>query len=417
MKKILLLIGVVSGLAVVSVGFIQRQAQPTDAAEYIYTAVERGSIAVTVSSTGTLAARETIEVGTQVSGLIEVVRADYNAIVQRGQLLALIETEALDANVKDAQATLERAQAQLAEAEAEWQRNRPLYDQGYISEREFQPVQTARATAKASVASAEALVAKALQNRRNAEIRAPIDGVVIERAVEAGQTVAASFNTPRLFVLAESLDQMEILVDVDESDIGLIALGMDVTFEVPAYPGMFFKGSTTSIRLQPKTIQNVVTYTVVVQAENREGKLLPGMTATVDFHVEQASDVWVVPMAALEVKPTTDMATALQEHIDGASDAWKQVWSQMQQVRTESSWTLPDGVALLWYQDALDWQALPVRVGLTDGVHAEVTPLGPNSAALQAGLSVVERVTQGPRDASRLPGFLPRRDNPPTMNL
>lgn len=406
-KKLSIGIGLVA-MGVLLIGFINQRVPERAQTQYVFTEVQRGTLTLSVSSTGTLSARETIEVGTQVSGMLEEVRIDYNDAVRQGQLLALIETEALDANLRDAEAGLARAQAQLEEAEAELARNQPLHASGYISEREFQPIRTVRASAEASVVSAEAAVAKAKQNRRNAEIRAPIDGVVIERAVEEGQTVAASFNTPRLFVLAESLEQMEILVDVDESDIGLITPGMPVVFAVPAYPEQLFIGMTESIRLQPQTIQNVVTYTVVVRAENIDGKLLPGMTATVDFQVEQVSNVLYVPLATLDVRPTAAMRDQAPRGVEANADVLP--------VR-DLDGGMPEGMAMLWYQAEAQWHAIPVMQGLSDGIYAEVTPLGPGASALEVGLTVVERVQVNKGKDTRLPGFLPSREGPRGMNL
>lgn len=403
------IVGVVLGvLGMLLIGMLARRAPENVQAQYVFTNVERGTITLSVSSTGTLSARETVEVGTQVSGLVKAVHVDYNDRVRQGQLLALIETETLDANLRDAEAGLTRAEAQLEEAQAEWTRNQPLHASGYIAEREFQPIRTALAAAQASVVSAEASVAKAKQNRRNAEIRAPIDGIVIERTVEEGQTIVASFNTPRLLVLAESLEHMEILVDVDESDIGLIRSGMPVAFVVPAYPEQVFTGVTESIRLQPQTIQNVVTYTVVVRAENVEGKLLPGMTATVDFQIEQASDVLYVPLATLDVRPTEAMQAKRERHAASNADV-------VPVASTEAS--AGEGASLLWYQEEERWHSIPVMQGLSDGVYAEVTPLGPGASALEAGLAVVERVQTGSGKDTKLPGFLPPRGGPQGMNM
>ena len=259
--------------------------------------VRRGDLVATVSATGALSAVGTVEVGTQLSGMLAQVFADFNDRVSAGDMLAVLDTEALDAVVMDSEASVNRsratlrqteaelsraqslltqARAQHAEAQAIFERNQLLFDEGAISVQEYTTRQTAAkttiagvqsseaqvaaaeagiASAQAAVSSAEARLAQVQKNRRNAEIRAPISGVVIERTVESGQTVAASFATPKLFIIAEDLAEMEILAHVDESDIGLVESGQSVEFTVAAYPGRTFAGVVRERRLQPQTIQ------------------------------------------------------------------------------------------------------------------------------------------------------------------
>jgi len=270
---------------------------------YATAPVIRGDLERTVSSTGTLAAVETVEVGTEVSGTIARVEADFNDQVNKGQILAELKQDLFQAAVTEAEAAVARARADLALAERELLRNRPLFEQKYISELEFLPFQINRDKAQASLASSEASLARARTNLANTVIRSPIDGTVIQRSIDAGQTVAASLNTPTLFIIARDLTRMQIEADVDETDIGQIREGQQVRFSVQSYPDRNFTGSVRQVRLQPEVVSNVVTYTVIVDADNAERLLLPGMTATVDFIVEQARDVLLVPNAALRFKP------------------------------------------------------------------------------------------------------------------
>jgi len=265
--------------------------------------VQRGSLERTVSSTGTLAAVETVTIGTEVSGTIEQVLADFNDTVHKGQVLAALKQDLFVAAVDEAQAGVDRARADLQLAESELERNRALYDKGYLTEQEFLPLQIDAQKSRAALASATASLKRARTNQRNAVIRSPIDGTVIQRSVDAGQTVAASLNTPELFVIARDLKRMQIEADVDETDIGQIAPGQQVRFTVQSYPERNFTGQVLQVRLQPETVQNVVTYTVIVEAGNNEGLLLPGMTATVDFVVERIEDALLVPNAALRFTP------------------------------------------------------------------------------------------------------------------
>ncbi len=263
--------------------------------------ISRGDVTVTISSTGSLAAEGTVDVGTQVSGTIDSVLVDYNDTVRKGQILATLNQELFKAELSVAKANVASAKAKLDQAQAEYNRNKVLYDKRYISDVEFLVFKTDLSTAEADLISKKASLSRAQTNLEYTVIHSPIDGTVIERSIEQGQTVAASLSTPTLFTIAKDLAQMQIEVDVDESDIGLIKVGQSAEYEVAAYPDQTFTGVVEQIRLQPQTISNVVTYTVVVKSENKSGVLLPGMTATVDFIVSQEQDSLLVPDSALSV--------------------------------------------------------------------------------------------------------------------
>jgi HlyD family secretion protein len=263
-------------------------------------AIQQGDLEVTVACTGSLQAMGTVEVGTEVSGTIKNVLVDYNDQVKKGQILAELDLELFDTEGARTRAETQRAAALLRQAEAEYRRNRPLLEEGHLSAKEFLDYETSLATAKADLLTAQAAQKKAETNLRKASIRSPIDGTVIERQIEKGQTVAASFNTPTLFILAEDLDRMEIEADVDESDIGQIRQGQKVRFTVQAYPDETFSGTVSQIRLNPTEESNVVTYTVVINSDNEKGLLLPGMTATIDFIVAAADNALLAPNAALQ---------------------------------------------------------------------------------------------------------------------
>jgi HlyD family secretion protein len=273
---------------------------------YRFATIERGNIQQTVSATGTLNAVKTVQVGTQVSGQVAAEFADFNDHVKKGQLLARIDPTLQQQAVRDAQAQLARAQAQLIQARAEYNRNAELARQKFISASEFGTIQVNLAVAQTGVRSAEVTLDKARQNLSYTNIYAPIDGVVVERNVDVGQTVAASLSAPTLFLIAQDLSQMEILAAVDESDIGSIKAGQAVQFSVQAYPNRIFTGLVNEVRLQSKLQDNVVSYTVVVKVDNANGQLLPGMTATVQFITGSATDVLTVPNAALRYKPSAE---------------------------------------------------------------------------------------------------------------
>jgi HlyD family secretion protein len=223
--------------------------------------------------------------------------------VGKGQILAILDPTLFEASVTEADGNLKKAETELALARAKDTRNKPLYAKGHISEEEYLPIRSAVKTAEAAVTATEAALKRARANLNYATIRSPINGTVIERSVEAGQTIAASLNTPTLFVIAEDLSRMQIKTNVDESDIGRVHENIPVRFTVQTHQGQTFTGRVTRIRLQPKTISNVVNYTVVVDAENGEGLLLPGMTATVDLVVGKAENVLLVANSALRFTP------------------------------------------------------------------------------------------------------------------
>jgi HlyD family secretion protein len=265
--------------------------------------VSLGNFELTVASTGTMAAVETVEIGTQVSGTINEIKVDYNDTVKEGDVLAILDQSLFKVAIKNAQAGLLKAQAELKQAENEYKRNKPLYEKGYLSEEEFLPIDTEVATQKASLLSAEATLQQAEIDLEHTVISSPIDGTVIDRSVDAGQTVAASLSTPTLFLVARDLSHMQIETNVDETDIGQIQKGQQVRFSVQSYADQTFTGAVRQIRLQPETVDNVVTYTVIVEAANESGFLLPGMTATVDFVVYDAKNALLVPVAALQFNP------------------------------------------------------------------------------------------------------------------
>jgi HlyD family secretion protein len=305
-KTMVIVVCVVAAVAV-GIGLIRHVRSSKNGGTMQFSEVKRGDIENTVSSTGTLSAVNSVDVGAQVSGIIDSLYVDFNSTVKAGQVLAVLDTTITASQVFDARAGLLRARAQLDQAKAEYDRNKPLFESGYLSATEFVSFKTSYDAAIASYRSAEAALQRALRNLEYTTITSPIDGTVIQRNVDAGQTIQASFQAPTLFIIATDLKSMQIEVNVDESDIGLIKEGMRVDFTVQAYPDDTFPGTVRQVRLQPTTLQNVVNYTVVVDASNESGKLLPGMTATVDFIIEEKKDVLLVPNSALQFKP--DQAT------------------------------------------------------------------------------------------------------------
>ena len=286
--------------------FLVRGKDGDEAAAFRTAEVTRGDLSSSVSATGSLGAVTTVQVGTQVSGQVSAIYADFNDQVKKGQLLARIDPTLAEQGVQDAQAGLDRARAELQAAQADYSRNRPLYDAKVITATEFQGYETKLRVAQADLKSAQVTMQRAQRNLGYTEIYAPIDGIVVERNVDVGQTVAASFSAPQLFLIANDLSKMQILANVDESDIGEIHQGQPVTFTVQSFADRTFRGTVKQVRLQSKTTENVVNYTAVVEVDNPGGTLLPGMTATVDFETGSARAALLVPNSALRFTPSDD---------------------------------------------------------------------------------------------------------------
>lgn len=361
-KKILILITLVALVA----GSYLLFRKPESEVTFTTASVTRGDILQTVSATGTIQAVNTVDVGTQVSGTINSIRVDYNSFVKKGQVIATIDPTLFKAEVNKAKADLASAKAGVAESQADlneanrdYKRKKTLFDKDFIAESELDTaltaVETSRArlqSARASVQQAQAGLDKAQANLNYTTIAAPLDGVVVGKDVSEGQTVAASYSTPTLFTIAEDLTQMQVEADVDEADIGYVKDGMKVTFSVDTYPEDTFLGYVYQIRLQPETVENVVTYTVVIRVDNPEMKLKPGMTANVNVEVASARDILKVPTAAFRFTPPTSEEK-------GKGNGRKRYSGPV--------------VWVLQKDDEHPMKAVPVTIGLTDGSFTEVS--------------------------------------------
>ncbi len=266
------------------------------------TTVTTGNITRTVTATGTLESKTSVDVGTQVTGIIDKLYVDYNDEVTQGQLIAEIEKTLLDSELKSADANMESARLTYEYTKTNYERDKALHDKQLISDYEFDTSKKDYEVAKTSYEKAKADRVKAAKNLNYAEIYSPIDGIVISREVEVGQTVVSSMNVANLYVIAD-LDNMRVIGDVDEADIGEVKVGQNVTFTVDAYPNDEFHGVVTQVRLNPTTESNVVTYEVVVDTPNPEHKLIPGLTANLTIYTVEEKDVTVVPSAALRFTP------------------------------------------------------------------------------------------------------------------
>ncbi|WP_346853933.1 efflux RND transporter periplasmic adaptor subunit [uncultured Draconibacterium sp.] len=333
----------------------------------------QGTISNSVEATGTLEAITTVEVGTQVSGIVEKLFVDYNSYVKKGQLLAKIDTTNLAAQLEQSQATLDNAKAELDYQQATYDRMAPLNEKQLISQTDYDQTVYNLNKARASYNSALAQHKKNQINLDYALIYSPIDGVVLNKEVEEGQTVAASFSTPTLFSIANDLTQMQVEADIDEADIGQIKEGQRVEFTVDAYPLTIFEGKVTQLRWEPTVTNNVVTYTIIVDAPNPDYKLMPGMTATIKVFVLEKNDILVVPSKALRFSPDQKLLMSYMSQQGGAKpekDGAPQMapGGEMPPQNMDSK----DAPKMVWVKEGTTIHPVPVELGLDDDINAEI---------------------------------------------
>lgn len=353
-KKIIILS--VSLLAIVAILWLCFGTRSKGASYIIETAtVTRGDVSEAVTATGTIEPVTQVEVGTQVSGIIDKLYADYNSIVTKGQLIAEMDKITLQSELTSQQATYDGAKAEYEYQEKNYLRNKALHEKQLISDTEFEESAYNYAKAKSEFESSEANLAKAKRNLAYATITSPIDGVVISRAVEEGQTVAAGFETPTLFTIAADLTQMQVIADVDEADIGGVKEGQRVSFTVDAYPNSTFEGFVTQVRLEATEESNVVTYEVVISAHNPDLKLKPGLTANITIYTDERRNVVNIPIKALRFVPDpVDDNTPIPE-------------GTLQQ-----DTPVNDSLKIVWIQEGTTWEPRQITVGMDNGVNIEV---------------------------------------------
>jgi HlyD family secretion protein len=322
--------------------------------------IEQGDIQVSVTSTGSLQAVLTVLVGTQVSGTVAAIYVDFNSHVKKGQVVARIDTTLLKAAQADALANQEKAGALSKQASEELKRTQALFARTLVSQADLDQATANAHVATANLNSAKAQADRARINLKFATIVSPIDGIVLSRAVDVGQTVAASFNTPTLFTIAGDLRQMQVQASVDEADIGKIALRQKVTFAVDAYPDSTFEGQVQQIRLQPTTVQNVVTYIVIIDVPNPNLKLMPGMTANLTIVVAHKENVLLAPASALRFKlPPVKMNTSESKQEKSPQPAHRH--------------DKVDGPDKVFVLENGKLKPIFVKTGLSDGTHTEIT--------------------------------------------
>ena len=332
--------------------------------DFTYTEVEAAvqDVTTSVTATGTIEPVTSVDVGTQVSGIVSKLYVDYNSVVKAGDVIAELDRTNLMSELNSAQANLKSSQSDLDYQKTNYERFKALYDKGLISANDYEQARLSYIKAQQEVTNRKESVKKAQTNLGYATITSPIDGVVLKKEVEEGQTVASSFNTPTLFTIARDLTDMRVIADVDEADIGEVKEGQRVSFTVDAFPNDTFQGAVTQVRQQPTTESNVVTYEVVISAPNQDLKLKPGLTANVVIYTLEMPGVLAIPNKALRFKPSEAMLNEGETITD------------------------TDSPVKVWTKEGPNLKAIAIKTGVTNGTLTQVT------SGLQAGTKVVTDV-------------------------
>lgn len=322
----------------------------TERIKYAYTTaqVEKTDITTSVTATGTIEPVTSVDVGTQVSGIVSKIYVDYNSVVKAGQVIAELDRTNLTSELSSAQASLRSAQSELEYQKSNYTRYKNLYDKGLISANNYDQARLSYAKAQQSVAQQQESVKKAQTNLGYATITSPIDGVVLSKEVEEGQTVASSYSTPTLFVIARDLTDMRVIANVDEADIGDVKTGQRVVFTVDAFPTDTFEGTVTQVRQEATTSSNVVTYEVVISAPNDKFKLKPGLTANVTIFTLEQKNVLAVPSKALRFTP---------------SEATLNEGETITDVKAPTK---------VWVKEKNQLKAIAVKTGITNGTLTQI---------------------------------------------
>lgn len=339
--------------------------------DYETARVEKATIGNSVTATGTIEPVTKVEVGTQVSGIIDKIYVDYNSVVHKGQIIAELDKTNLMSELNSAKSNLAGAKSDLDYQRANYKRIKALYDKELVSGNEYDTALLSLRQAESTYAQRKEAVSKAQTNLGYAIITSPIDGIIISKAVEEGQTVAASYSTPTLFTIAQDLTDMRVIADVDEADIGEVEVGQRVSFTVDAYPGETFEGKVTQVRLEATTESNVVTYEVVISASNKDLKLKSGLTANVTIFTLERNNIVSVPTKALRFTPTKEMLNP-GEKIEDCQGAHK-----------------------VWVREGKTLKAYAVKTGITNGTRTQIV------SGIKEGAEVIVEMKAASADAEQ----------------
>lgn len=356
----------------------------------------------TVTATGTIEPVETVEVGTQVSGKVVTIYVDYNSVVKKGDMLAELDKLTLNESLSRAKANLESSESQLRYAKSTFERTQQLYENKAATLADYEAAQNTYTQAQMSKKNAQAQYDQAKVDLSYAEIYSPIDGVVLDRAVEVGQTVAASFSTPTLFTLANDLTRMQVEANVDEADIGQVKLNQRVTFTVDAYADDVFNGTVNQIRMKPTTTSNVVTYTVIIDAPNPDLKLFPGMTASVTIVTEEETGL-AAPAEAFSFTPSEQIMKEMMKNMDKPEGRPEPPFGE----KPHFGGSAP---TMVWIKNGNNIMPRPVKTGMSDGAYKII------ESGVNEGDSIVLSAQYVVKEAAKKVGENPFMPGPPGRN-
>ncbi len=394
MKKKKIIIYSAIGLVVLAFGLhFFLKASPKDGFRLETTKLSTNKISTSVTATGTIEPITEVEVGTQVSGIISKIYVDFNSVVKRGQILAELDKTTLESTYKSEELQMQASKTQYEYQKKNYDRAKELHDQNLISDTDYETAlynyQTAESTYQMNLSN----LSRAKTNLGYATIFSPIDGVVLSRAVEEGQTVAASFSTPTLFTIANDLTKMQVVANVDEADIGNVQVGQRVTFTVDAYPNDVFDGEVTQVRLKATTTSNVVTYEVIVNAPNPTLKLKPGLTANITIFTLEKNDVQTIPNKALNFKPDTETMKEKGFTVQDNLDIYR---------------NLNENEKVIWEENGKNISNKRIKIGETDGINTEIISGVTNKDLIVLDVKTLDS-EEFARDSSSSSPFMPKR--------
>ena len=378
----------ISALAIIALAiFLLKKKKKKEEVMFETAKAEMTNIQNSITATGTIEPVTSVTVGTQVSGIVSRLYVDYNSVVKKGQVIAELDKTNLISELNNAKANLSSAQSSMNYQLANYNRYKTLYEKGLVSADEYESANLSYQQSRQQVAQAKESVNKAQTNLGYATITSPIDGVVLSKSVEEGQTVAASFNTPELFTIAQDLTNMRVIADIDEADIGGVIEGQRVVFTVDAFPDDTFEGRVTQVRQQASTESNVVTYEVVISAPNRDLKLKPGLTANVTIYTLEKNNVLTVPSKALRFTPNQMLIGKNQTIEDVKAD--KKVWIKQGDT----------------------FKAVAVETGTTNGIFTEITKGLPEGTEVLVDFKISNQQVEFPQGNQANNPFMPKPRN------
>ena len=403
MKKILRIAIPATLFVILAIWVGQRLLKPKEEAYYWRTvAIEKGDVNVMVTATGSMAADTSVDVGVQVSGIIAKIKVDFNSIVKKNQVIAVLDTTLYYAAKIDAEATLQRSIYARDEAKREFERSKNLFDNKVAAQADYDLALTNLQTAEGNLISAKAQLDRAVINLKYCTITAPISGMVIARNVQVGNMVIASFNSPVLFTIAYDLTKMQVQADVDEADIGQIKIGQKAKFTVDAYPNDVFVGEVTQIRHQPIIVQNVVNYVVIIEVPNPELKLMPGLTANSNILIDERKNVLKVPSNAFNFSPPIEYIKDAKHLPDSIKQFWIKKLRNVSELKKRQITDQAGAASYIWIKSEKDIYPVQVTKGLNDGTFTEIT-----SAALKENYEVATGINHAPTAAESQPSSSP----------